>query len=52
MRRTRQRSPRSERSRIALSVPEMRVTNEEILGDLLYPAPASRVSPRPAKRDR
>jgi hypothetical protein len=43
MRRPTHRNPRNERrpaSRIARGV---RVTNEEILDDLLYPAPASRV---------
>jgi hypothetical protein len=34
------RNDRPQRSRVAQAV---HVTNEEILGDLLYPAPASRV---------
>ena len=43
------RNDRPQRSRVAQAV---RVTNEEILGDLLYPAPATRVGARQRKAHR
>jgi hypothetical protein len=43
MRRSRTRSHRS-RPRIKLTADQIRVTNEEILGDLLYPAPPRSVN--------
>jgi hypothetical protein len=43
MRRPRTRSHRS-RPRIKLAADQIRVTNEEILGDLLYPAPPRSVN--------
>jgi hypothetical protein len=52
MRRPTQRNHRNDRrpaSRIARGV---RVTNEEILDDLLYPAPASRVGARSRRASR
>jgi hypothetical protein len=43
MRRSRTRSHQS-RAQIKLSANQIRVTNEEILGDLLYPAPPRSVN--------
>ena len=43
MRRNKTRIRRHERTRVPRAVRELRITEEEILGDLLYPAPPSRV---------
>ena len=44
MRRSRTRSHQGNRNRLKLTADQIRVTNEEILGDLLYPAPARNVN--------
>ncbi len=49
MRRPRYRNQNEPQPRIRLAPSEIRVTNEEILGDLLYPAPAP-VRAEPARR--
>lgn len=43
MRRNKTRTRRRERTRMPRAVRELRITEEEILGDLLYPASPSRV---------
>jgi hypothetical protein len=48
MRRSRARSHHQSRTRIKLTADQIRVTNEEILGDLLYPAPAQNAA-RPGR---
>ncbi len=52
MRRQTRTSLRSERSAIARATRQMKVTNEEILSDLLYPAPASKLVAPPRKHGR
>jgi hypothetical protein len=52
MRRPSHRSRRNDRNPVTRAARGVRVTNEEILGDLLYPAPATRVSAPPRKSGR
>jgi hypothetical protein len=53
MRRSRQQQRRRTRTRIPPAARVLRITNEEILGDLLYPASPSRIgAPAPPKAGR
>lgn len=52
MRQKRSKPERQERNRVSPAPRETTVTNEEILGDLLYPASPSRVGATSHKSDR